>query len=205
MRLPPAYQTLFSTLFLLPSVSNAVSIDCSHVLVDGVSFNLETLGGPKHVYDVRRLEDPPKTINTTYTIDVCRPLTRSKGVPKEEECMSGTQVCGIKRVFDPGESTTSITVIPIAGSYPHDSGRTLDPKWTRLKTSSSHADSEKEGIRLEMHGGMFPLHDGRKQKAVIEFLCDTSREDEDEKNGHGKGKGGLSFLSYGAPDGEETE
>ena len=115
------------------------------------------------------------------------------------------QVCGIKRVFDPGESTTSITVIPIAGSYPHDSGRTLDPKWTRLKTSSSHADSEKEGIRLEMHGGMFPLHDGRKQKAVIEFLCDTSREDEDEKNGHGKGKGGLSFLSYGAPDGEETE
>ena len=47
----------------------------------------------------------------------------------------------------------------------------MDPKWTRLKTSASHADSKKEGLRLEMHGGRFENED---QGAIIEFLCPKS-------------------------------
>lgn len=49
---------------------------------------------------------------------------------------------------------------------------------------------------------MFPLHDGRKQKAVIEFLCAATTEEEEEG---GEGEQGPSFVSYGAPEGEETD
>lgn len=44
-----------------------------------------------------------------------------------------------------------------------------------MKSSASNADKEKEGIRLEMHGGKD--NDGQNQKAIVEFLCDTSTRD----------------------------
>lgn len=50
----------------------------------------------------------------------------------------------------------------------------LDPHWARLKSSASSADREKEGIRLEMNGGKY---EGRKQKAIIEFLCNAKSEE----------------------------
>lgn len=127
-----------------------------------------------------------------------------------------TLVCGIEHTYNTADDTDTISgVIPVAGNYPTESGRNLDPQWTRLKTSSSHADSEKEGVRLEMHGGMYPFDDrkkGRKQEAVIEFICDPHRtglegeedgeeerrrdvretEDEDERS--------LRFIGYGPVD-----
>lgn len=137
-------------------------------------------------------------------------------------------VCGIERTYNTFDHTSTISgVIPIAGNYPTESGRSLDPSWTRLKTSSSHADSEKDGVRLEMHGGMYPFDDRknrRKQKAVIEFICkpyrtglegeeeEEAKEDvelarrrekeedddgEDEDTREGKS---LRFISYGASD-----
>ena len=45
-----------------------------------------------------------------------------------------------------------------------------------MKSSASNADKEKEGIRLEMHGGKD--NDSQKQKAIVEFLCDTSTRDD---------------------------
>lgn len=74
-------------------------------------------------------------------------------------------------------------VYPIAGDYTTDSGRSLDPQTTRLKA----ADSEAEGVRMELHGGRYPFDGkkGRMQKAVIEFICDHDRTGleglEDEK------------------------
>lgn len=65
--------------------------------------------------------------------------------------------------------------IPIAGEFAHTIGGSLDPKWTRLKTSASNADREKEGLRLEMNGGKF---EKVKQKAIIEFICKPDAEDE---------------------------
>lgn len=38
-----------------------------------------------------------------------------------------------------------------------------------MKGSPSSADRDKEGLRLEMHGGKDD--DGNKQKAIVEFLC----------------------------------
>ena len=58
--------------------------------------------------------------------------------------------------------------IPIAGEYSHTIGGALDPRWTRLKSSESSADRNKEGIRLQMGGGK--AH-GQDQKAIVEFLC----------------------------------
>ena len=49
-----------------------------------------------------------------------------------------------------------------------------------MKSSASNADKEKEGIRLEMHGGIDS--DGQKQKAIVEFLCDISTSDERRRN-----------------------
>lgn len=51
----------------------------------------------------------------------------------------------------------------------------IDAQITRLKTSSSASDREKEGFRLELHG---LKHGGKKQKAVIEFLCPDKAEEE---------------------------
>lgn len=62
-------------------------------------------------------------------------------------------------------------VWPIAGEFLHE-GRTLDPEQTRLRNSESHADAEKEGLRLLINGG---IHEKVKQRALIEFICDRKR------------------------------
>ena len=75
-------------------------------------------------------------------------------------------VCAIERVTNTIEEVTLIdATIPIAGEFSHSKGGALDPKWTRLKTSS---DEKREGLRLEMHGGNFAK---QKQQATVEFIC----------------------------------
>jgi hypothetical protein len=85
----------------------------------------------------------------------------------------------------------------------------MNPKVTRLKTSSSHADSQQEGVRIEIGGGNYLK---RKQKAVIEFICtkgETEKRDGDEQERESQeevddGQGGtLKFLNYGSADQEE--
>ena len=90
-------------------------------------------------------------------------------------------VCAIERLNNTVENvTTFLDTIPIAGDFLLSLGGALDPKWTRLKSSASNADKEKEGIRLEIHGGIDS--DDQKQKAIVEFLCDTSKSDERRRN-----------------------
>jgi len=80
----------------------------------------------------------------------------------------------------------------------------LEPQYTRLKDSESHADAEREGIRITISGG---INDGIKQKAVVELVCDpnhtglechsgnttkaegsnTRRAEDDGKSGKGSG------------------
>lgn len=82
--------------------------------------------------------------------------------------------------------------VPIAGEFIHE-GRAMDPKWTLLgEGSSSNSDQDKEGIRLEMNGG---LYGKTEQKAVVEFLCDAKKEDRrrdkgssDDDDGEGEDK-----------------
>ena len=84
--------------------------------------------------------------------------------------------CAIEALNNTVENKTAIIKsIPIAGEFSHSIGGALDPKWTRLKSSASNADKEKEGVRLEMNGGKDD--GGQKQKAIVEFLCDNDSVD----------------------------
>jgi autophagy-related protein 27 len=69
-------------------------------------------------------------------------------------------------------------VVPIAGELKGQGGGDMNPKFERLKTSASHSDSEKEGVRVEMNGGYRTLESGthRNQKAIVEFICDRNTE-----------------------------
>jgi hypothetical protein len=136
-------------------------------------------------------------------------------------------VCGIERTYYTADDTSVISgVIPIAGNYPTESGRSLDPSWTRLDSSGEDGDAERDGVRLVMHGGFYPFDDrkkGRKQKAVIEFVCAPDRtglegeeegdvdlarrrekEDGEDEDGDGDGdkdeRRSLRFVGYDKSD-----
>lgn len=84
-------------LTLGPALVSAVTLDCKHLRVDGQSFDLSELGGPHAVHQIE--SEPPSISNMTFTIDVCDTLKRTKGVPKEDECLSGTRgECRILRI-----------------------------------------------------------------------------------------------------------
>ncbi|PGH28237.1 hypothetical protein AJ80_00128 [Polytolypa hystricis UAMH7299] len=192
-------------LFLLaPTLSASITLDCSHIRVDGTSWNLKALGGPHSVSHI--VENALDTTNTTYTLDLCKPL-------KETECKTGTHVCGVERSIDKEGNEKLIGAISIAGNYVQETGRTMDPKVTRLKS----IDSEREGLRIELRGGSVPFtKKGRKQQAVIEMICDPERsglddekeettEKRDERQSGDKEKDvdtskSLRFKSYGAVD-----
>ena len=133
--------------------------------------------------------------------------------------MFGYSVCGLQRAINDIEnSTTIVGAIPIAGKYGLSSGGALDPKATRLKTSDSPSDRQKEGVRLVLHGPKYPpapAKNGQKQQAIIEFLCDrkeqdrrrevpgiTGRDDDGEEGGDKKGNGDED--SNPEDDGGET-
>ncbi|KAJ9667132.1 type II membrane protein [Coniosporium apollinis] len=172
----PRLPRTLSALLALTSLVSAVTLDCADIVVDKQRFDLSPLKGP---HSVHWLDDssPSITSNYTFTIDICAPLQRTKGVDKEEECPHGTRVCGIER---DGDGPKIVRVIPIAGNYEHDYGRPLDPKITRLKDSDSHADASKEGLRIELHGGKWPFEEkgnkGHQQRALVEFICDAERD-----------------------------
>lgn len=194
--------TLSLLSLLLPSIVAAISIDCGNIRVEQKSFNIEQLEGPHSLYKV--LEHPNNIKNTTFTFDICRPLKKTKGVPKDEDCPNGSrgklnlhaiviaehllhctllfmtnttirEVCAIERLTNKVENITTITdTIPIAGEFAQSIGGPLDPVWARLKGSESSADRAKEGIRLTMNGGKY---DGKNQKAIVEFLCNAKSEE----------------------------
>lgn len=86
---------------------------------------------------------------------------------------SGHTACGIKRGKKADSSEYNVfDVISIAGELKDLGGGHLDPKLTRLKTSESTSDSQKEGVRISLYGGRHQLvSGGREQRAIIEMVC----------------------------------
>lgn len=78
-----------SALLSLSSLTWAINLDCKDVRVDKQSFDLSVLGGPHTVHWIQ--ETPPSLSNFTFTIDICKALRRTKGVPKDNECPTGTR------------------------------------------------------------------------------------------------------------------
>jgi len=107
-------------------------------------------------------------------------------------------VCAIEHTIKHLEGTDDVQdditdVIPVAGDLKDLGGGYLDAKYTRLKTS----DSEKEGLRITLNGG-FRLDINRKQKAVVEFLCDPDRSGtETDLDPADKYEGGEEKLTKG--------
>lgn len=83
-------------------------------------------------------------------------------------------MCGIERTVSEDGTSVVSGRLEIAGQYTASTGGALDPKWTRLKTSSSNADSQLEGLDLVIHG---KTYEQKHQKAIIRFLC--LRKDKD--------------------------
>lgn len=84
-------------------------------------------------------------------------------------------VCAIERMTEKETNSNNlVTTWPVAGELKESGGGHMDPKWTRLKGSSSPEDAEKEGIRLEMYGG-FKGTNKKKQKAIVDFICDKKK------------------------------
>ncbi|KAL8803035.1 MAG: hypothetical protein Q9182_003405 [Xanthomendoza sp. 2 TL-2023] len=155
-----------------------MNLDCSNIRDDKQSFDISALGNPISVMTSEDHSPSPTMTNTTFTIDICKPLKKAKGIPKEEDCPNGSRVCGIQRLINTFENSTAfLAAIPIAGQYTLHGGTELDPEITRLKTSSSASDRQKEGFRLELHGPTYPAKEGKKHKAVIEFLCKDKAEE----------------------------
>lgn len=84
MRLPRQSSALFT--LALPYLAAGTSIDCTHIRADGVSWDFAALGGPKSV--VWTEKHWPSRSETTFTIDICKPL--KKVGPKDEDCEMGS-------------------------------------------------------------------------------------------------------------------
>ena len=120
----------------------------------------------------------------------------------------GSTVCGIQYEYDLAEGTSKVAeVIPMAGEFVHYNLQ-LDPTTTRLKGSDSAADTDKEGVRIELNGGRYPFKDsrkGQKQKVFVEMLCDRNRTGLEGVSGDGRvplddGRRKLSARKYSEDD-----
>ncbi|OAA57639.1 autophagy protein [Niveomyces insectorum RCEF 264] len=156
----------------------AAMLSCDRVLADGHMFDFSPLRGPHSV--VTAQHTPPTEQNVTYTLDLCGQLKRKGDVPKGEECPNGSWACAIKRWRAADGSTGIGQVIPLAGNLENHGGGPLDYKATRLKTADAHGDAEREGVRLVLQGGRYPL-DGpvkarQNQRVVVELVCDPNLE-----------------------------
>ncbi|KAI2462888.1 autophagy-related protein 27 [Annulohypoxylon bovei var. microspora] len=167
--LQAADAALILSLLLAPLPTEAM-FRCNQIVADKQPFDLSALGGPHSVVTSHIISESPH--NTTYTVDICRPLKKKGDVKKEEQCPNGARVCAIKRTGDTFQKAT-----PIAGDLENVGGRALDPEVTRLSTSDSNSDSKKQGLRLVMKGGFDKTDSGKKreQRTIIEFLCDDKR------------------------------
>ncbi|KAK3080497.1 hypothetical protein LTS18_000795, partial [Coniosporium uncinatum] len=124
MRLPRS--SLPTTFLALPTLIAAVTFDCNSVVVDKKHFDLSSLSG-EHVLNWTYASTDLVTQTWTFTLDICRPLKRTKGVSKAEECPGGTNICAIDYHTQKARNETlAENVVPVAGNFEH-SGRYLDP------------------------------------------------------------------------------
>lgn len=90
MHRPQVLELVTSLLLLAAAPVKASSFNCEKLRVDGHTFNLGPLGGPHSVVTSRWEPSTEAHFNTTYTLDICKPLKKSGKAKKTEECPNGT-------------------------------------------------------------------------------------------------------------------
>ncbi|KAI1269737.1 autophagy-related protein 27 [Xylariaceae sp. FL1019] len=216
--IPNAFTALLLSLLLGPA--NAM-LRCAEIVADKQLYDLSKLGGP-HSVVMSEIVDSNESLNTTYTVDICKKLTRKGDFPKDEQCPTGSRACAIKRRIITGDDKSDVILkaTPLAGDFKLGGGD-LEPEISKL--SKVDPDSGKEGLRIIMKGG-YDVGDNkvkRKQQVVIDFVCDeerdgtegeweseekyerrtlTAREDEDKK-----GDGEKEGEDGGDKEGDEEE
>ena len=76
------------SLAMLPQQAAAM-FQCDHVVVDNQKFDLSALDGAHSV--VMSRDEGASFLNTTYTVDICRPLKKKGDVPKDQQCPNGSR------------------------------------------------------------------------------------------------------------------
>ncbi|KAF5025697.1 hypothetical protein F66182_2215 [Fusarium sp. NRRL 66182] len=170
---------------LLPLLAGPVfageTLDCAKIRADGHTFDLSKLGGQHSVVTTRFRPNPAAHYNTTYTLDICKPMDLGDD-KKTPHCPNGTRVCAITHLLksDEKEADEITNVVAIAGNLQDVGGSRFEATPTRLKTSDSDSDKGKEGLRLVLTGGKDPLtgrpNEKVDQRAIIDFICDPEKE-----------------------------
>ena len=62
---------------------------CNNVVVDDQKYDLSALDGAHSV--VMSRDEGASYLNTTYTVDICRPLKKKGDVPKDQQCPNGSR------------------------------------------------------------------------------------------------------------------
>lgn len=75
---------------MAPSQVSA-TLDCKKIRADGYTFDLSKLDGPHSVVTSKYNYAADTHINTTYTVDICKPLKKSGKKAPKEECPNGTR------------------------------------------------------------------------------------------------------------------
>jgi len=60
---------------LLSTPTTALTFDCSQVVIGDFKFDLSPLGGPHSV--IKLDKTPVSILNTTFTLDICKPLAKT--------------------------------------------------------------------------------------------------------------------------------
>jgi hypothetical protein len=188
--------SIISSLILLPLLASALTFDCANIRTKGRHYDFSKLSGSHSLTTIE--ETPPTIKTTTYTIDICNRLKIGNDNPLER-CHGGARgkciprcgyfnysnqpllaVCSITTSYNTVDNTTQVDkVIDIAGEYHTSAGRNMDATPEPLD----------QGIRLVLNGGRYPWEKGRKQRAVIDFICDSDRTGLEGLNGKGDSKG----------------
>lgn len=73
---------------LLGFAPSYAMLDCKKIVSDGHTFNLDKLSGPHSVVTSKYSSSAGAFHNTTYTLDVCKPLKKGD---KDKSCPNGTR------------------------------------------------------------------------------------------------------------------
>jgi len=137
---------------LHPSAVNSVTFDCKQVVIGDVKLDLSPLTGP---HSVSMLQRTPTAIkNTTFTIDICKPLYKSGDKPKSAECPNGSRG-KMGRHFEQIQDHTTHDIIQYArssDSITPKSSMSRYPKMCGLSLESFYMKDEDGNSTRNIHG-----------------------------------------------------